>query len=135
MNLLPANLRFREERKRLGYTLDTFGAALSVSKSTIAYYETGKTEPNRESLEKAESVGADIFYIVTGRRLADEVAQQFDWDLLGEVLQCVERWADKFKLKIASEKKLKLIMLLYKQFSATKTVEDSVVEEMVKLVA
>jgi transcriptional regulator with XRE-family HTH domain len=127
--------RFQEERKRLAHTMESFALVLGVSKSTVAHYEAGKTEPNRAGLESAAHVGADVLYIVTGQRLEEAVANGFDWELLLKIAQGVDAWANQMNLLIPVEKKIGLMKLLYKRFSVSKVVLDSEIEETVRLIA
>lgn len=127
--------RLQEERLRLRHTMDAFADTLGVSKSTVVHYESGKTEPNRASLERAAGAGADILYIVTGRRIEEEVAQGFDWDLLLEVVRGVDAWERKMNLQIPLEKKIALTKLLYRRFAVSRVVSDLEIEENVRLLA
>lgn len=62
--------RFKEERLRLGFTAQSeLGRKLLVSGKTVGKYETGHTSPGVEELFMFKAVGADLCYLLTGRRL------------------------------------------------------------------
>lgn len=61
-------LRLREERERLGLTQESFGSAGGVLKGAVINYEKGARFPDVSFLAGVANVGADVQYIVTGRR-------------------------------------------------------------------
>lgn len=60
--------RIKEERERLGLSQAAFGQIGGVAKNTVFAWENGSTAPNAVFLEAASNAGADVLYIVTGRR-------------------------------------------------------------------
>lgn len=58
--------RIREERIRIGISLDGFCSACNRSRTSQQFYEAGVTDPNADYLLAASIIGADINYIVTG---------------------------------------------------------------------
>lgn len=60
--------RLCEERKRLGFNQADFGAIGGVTKQTQHMYEAGKSSPDVAYLAEIAKAGADVLYIVTGRR-------------------------------------------------------------------
>lgn len=48
--------RIREERKKAGLTMKELGDIVGVAESAISHYETGKRQPNHETLLKISSV-------------------------------------------------------------------------------
>lgn len=60
--------RLAEERKRLGYNQKDFGALGKAALRTVIDWEKGKTSPNSSFLAAIAEIGADILYIVTGKR-------------------------------------------------------------------
>ncbi|KQO15912.1 hypothetical protein ASF16_14950 [Acidovorax sp. Leaf78] len=60
--------RLREERERLGLTQEAFGSAGGVLKGAVINYEKGARFPDVSFLAGVANVGADVQYIVTGRR-------------------------------------------------------------------
>lgn len=61
-------LRLREERERLGLTQEAFGTAGGVLKRAVINYEKGERFPDVSFLAGVAAVGADVLYIVTGKR-------------------------------------------------------------------
>lgn len=61
-------LRLREERERLGLTQEAFGAAGGVLKRAVVNYEKGERAPDSEFLRGIAAAGADVLYILTGKR-------------------------------------------------------------------
>nr|VFK46582.1 MAG: hypothetical protein BECKTC1821E_GA0114239_10672 [Candidatus Kentron sp. TC] len=66
MTNLPS--RLRDERKRLGYNQTDFGNLGNVTRKTQMLYEKGEYVPNAHYLSAIEGAGADVSYILTGRR-------------------------------------------------------------------
>lgn len=60
--------RLREERIRLGKSQQEFAEATGVTRATQVAYESGSTSPNVVYLHGIAGRGADIFYILSGRR-------------------------------------------------------------------
>jgi len=67
-------LRLREERERLGLTQEAFGAAGGVLKRAVINYEKGERFPDAAFMAGVASIGADVQYIVTGKRAAADAA-------------------------------------------------------------
>lgn len=61
-------LRLREERERLGLTQEAFGTAGGVLKRAVINYEKGERFPDVSFLAGVADAGADVLYIVTGKR-------------------------------------------------------------------
>lgn len=61
-------LRLREERERLGLTQEAFGAAGGVLKRAVINYEKGERFPDASFMAGVAAAGADVQYIVTGKR-------------------------------------------------------------------
>jgi transcriptional regulator with XRE-family HTH domain len=62
--------RLREERERLGKTQEEFALAAGVTRRPYAEWERpeGKTSPTAHSLVGLAALGADVLYILTGKR-------------------------------------------------------------------
>lgn len=72
-------LRLREERERLGLTQEAFGAAGGVLKRAVINYEKGERFPDAAFMAGVASIGADVQYIVTGKRApADAASLSYD---------------------------------------------------------
>ena len=66
--MLNIGERLKEERVRLGLNQGDFAVMAKVSKTTQFNYEKGERSPDAEYLASVASAGADVLYIVTGRR-------------------------------------------------------------------
>ncbi len=60
--------RIRDERTRLGKTLDEFAEAGGVSRRSQVNYESGQSQPSTDYLSGIANIGADVMYVVTGVR-------------------------------------------------------------------
>ena len=60
--------RLREERERLGMNQEAFGAIAGVRKQAQLLYEKGERHPDAQYLAAIAAAGADVLYILTGRR-------------------------------------------------------------------
>jgi transcriptional regulator with XRE-family HTH domain len=60
--------RLREERVRLGLSQEAFSAIAKAAKRAQIYYEKGERKPDAEYLTAISTAGADVLYILTGRR-------------------------------------------------------------------
>lgn len=75
------NDRFTEERKRLGFANPhALAVSLGVSHTSVRRIEEGQSIPGGELLAAFATLGADIQYVLTGRR-----AKEIDTTLLGLV--------------------------------------------------
>ncbi len=61
-------LRLREERERLGFSQEAFGALGGVQKRAQINYEKGERHPDSAYLAAIAAAGADVLYILTGQR-------------------------------------------------------------------
>lgn len=60
--------RLVEERERLRMTQAQFYRACGTSKSMQFYFETDHSKPGAEYLIKADALGVDVLYVLTGKR-------------------------------------------------------------------
>lgn len=68
--MLKIGDRLKEERVRLGFNQAAFAAVGGVAKTSQFNYEKGDRSPDAEYLAKVLGAGADILYIVSGKRIA-----------------------------------------------------------------
>ncbi len=69
-------IRLKEERVRLGFNQESFAAAAGVTRRPYADWEAGKTSPTTVQLASLASTGADVLYILTGRREAEALSTE-----------------------------------------------------------
>jgi transcriptional regulator with XRE-family HTH domain len=63
--------RLKDERQRLGMNQTDFGAAGGVQKGAQINYEKGDRYPDAGYLSAIAMAGADVAYILTGKRTGD----------------------------------------------------------------
>lgn len=70
-------LRIRELRRHAGLTMKELGAVIGVAESTVSQYETGKRQPDYETLLRlGEFFGVSVDYILGGST-TDEYSARF----------------------------------------------------------
>lgn len=83
---LTLSARLKEERQRLGLTQSAFAKVAGVTKSAQIKWESGTSSaPTAPALAAIAEAGADVLYILTGRRspeLPDNPAAQIEADLV-----------------------------------------------------
>jgi len=67
-HLLNFGERLKEERRRLGFNQEDFGALGGVTKTTQLNYEKGSRHPDAPYLAAIAENGVDVLYVLTGRR-------------------------------------------------------------------
>ena len=115
-------LKLRELRKKCGITMKELGAEIGVAESTISQYETGKRQPDYETLLKlGEFFGVSVDYLLTGEETKKAPAPEGersvsdddikfalfggDEDITDEMYEEVKRFAKLVKLREEAEKK------------------------------
>ncbi|MBP0629764.1 hypothetical protein [Cupriavidus sp. AcVe19-1a] len=66
--LFTIGSRIASERKRLGLSQEALAKRLAVTGKTQVKYEAGNTYPNAQYLQGFDELGADVAFVVTGRR-------------------------------------------------------------------
>lgn len=67
-------LRIKEERERIKLSQTSFGDIGEMGKTTVQAWERGTAFPNAQFLALAAEFGVDVYYIITGQRLANTAA-------------------------------------------------------------
>lgn len=70
--------RLKDERQRLDFSQEKFGAVGGVQKLAQRNYEKGNRVPDASYMAAIAAVGADVLYILTGQRNASMPALQPD---------------------------------------------------------
>lgn len=65
--------RLQEERVRMGFTQTELAEKLGISRTSATLYEAGKHLPRAEVLIALDGLGADVLYILTGKRAMNPV--------------------------------------------------------------
>lgn len=74
---LQAGNRLRDERRRLGLTQDAFAARCGVCKRSQINYENGLSAPRAGYFQRANALGADILFLMTGEK-SPGIAEHFE---------------------------------------------------------
>jgi phage repressor protein C with HTH and peptisase S24 domain len=61
--------RLKKERERLGLNQEALGKRAGVKRLAQVNYESGKRNPDADYLARVADAGADVLYIVTGKRV------------------------------------------------------------------
>lgn len=117
--------RLREERESLNLNQEIFAQLAKTTRQTQSNYEKGSRSPDAVYLCAIALAGADVQYIITGKR--PTAAAPLDADLLREVIQGVEDGLKSKRLVLDAFNKSGLIVLLYEHFSLTKKVDIDVI--------
>jgi transcriptional regulator with XRE-family HTH domain len=114
LKFLPdASSRLRDERIRLGLKQDVVGEVTGVGRHTQANYESGRTFPTTQYLERAAEIGVDAVYVLFGTRNSD-VSLRIDQDLFSIAGEDVAFFLEQRKEQHYSLKdRWKLIFSLY----------------------
>ncbi len=68
--------RIQEERKRLGFTQTQLAEKVGLKLNAQSKYERGENEPKASYFAKLEELGADIYYILTGKRNSNNLTNE-----------------------------------------------------------
>ncbi|MDP3883659.1 helix-turn-helix domain-containing protein [Hydrogenophaga sp.] len=80
--------RVQEERVRLQLTQAQLAERLGISRTSANLYEGGKHLPRAEVLIRLDGLGADVLYILTGRKPGTDVV---DLDVMAFAMEEVRR--------------------------------------------
>jgi transcriptional regulator with XRE-family HTH domain len=87
-------LRLRESREALSHKPEDFANAAGVSRATQYNYESGKTPPDVNYLQKIQTLGVDVPYALFGTRTAEFASkaeqERLDWQLFEMAFVVVE---------------------------------------------
>lgn len=121
--------RLKEERERLGLSQSAFAALGGASKGSQVLYEKGKPCPS-DYLMAISANGADVLYILTGRR---EQPALDDIATLAAAIELVEELLAKRRATLPPAKKADVIALAYDIIKGDRQGTDKV-ERMLRLV-
>lgn len=129
--------RLKEERERLKLSQSAFAALAGASKgSQIAWEKKDGPSPSAADLERFAAAGADVLYIITGKRTpAAGQSPPVNVDVLRQVIEGVEEILSTSRRKPEPGKKAEAIVLLYEHFHIAGRVERGFIERQLRLVA
>jgi len=123
--------RLLEERKRLGLSQADAAAACGVSREMWGKYERGAASPGCDVMAAFSATGADVLYILTGRR---EQPALEDIKTLTAAIEVIEEALAKRRATLPPAKKAEVIALAYDILKGDAQ-GAAKVERMLKLVA
>lgn len=124
--------RLKEERERLGLSQIALAERCNVTPRSIRNYERGERQPDAAFLNCLSQIGADILYIVAGRR--EQSLPMDDIDRLTTAIRLVEAWIEAHDVELEPKKKAEVVALAYEMLADRKGGEEKV-ERMLRLVA
>jgi len=127
---IESGRRLREERERLGLSQTAFAAIGLASKGSQILYEKGKPCPSNY-LSAIAAHGADVLYILTGRR---EQPALEDIKTLTAAIEVIEEALAKRRATMPPAKKAEVIALAYDILKGDAQGQEKV-ERMLRLVA
>ena len=107
--------RLRSERTRLSLNQSEAAEALGVGRSAYVHYEFGRTIPDANALMKAQALGMDMWWVVTGVRHADEAIDHLNLEALKAMTLAVTDFNKDQGLNLTSDQENQLIRVLYHQ--------------------
>ena len=124
--------RLRAERERLGLTQDEFARIGGVQKLAQHNYEKGERIPSVEYLSAVEAHGVNAGYLLGGGKGA-AFSAIVDVALLQGIITGLENSLSRLGFALPSNKKARIIAMLYRIFSADGVITDSVIDEFVHI--
>lgn len=92
--------RLQEERKRLGLTQEALAERLEATKRSVINWEGGAALPGAEMLAKYAAAGADLRYILEGRRPQQPLHERLEIALATANLPTAEAAAKALKVSL-----------------------------------
>ncbi|MBW7656235.1 helix-turn-helix domain-containing protein [Hydrogenophilus thermoluteolus] len=131
MQVNAIGARLKEERERLGLSQTAFAESCGLKKLAQINYEKGERMPDAEYLARASRLGADVLYILTGRR-ERPASELTDRARLKAAIEVIEYGlGDK---RLPPDKKAEAILLAY-ELLAEPTATRATVIELIRRVA
>lgn len=111
--LADIGYRLKSERSRLGLTQEQLSERLGVSRPTVAAYEAGRSPSDVRYLTQLGAIGADVIYVLTGRR-SNQVAEDYlDWKIAGALMKEVELVAEEKGMRLTAAQRMGFVKFLY----------------------
>lgn len=117
-------VRLRNERVRLGYTQARWAERCGVSKTSQVNYEAGTYLPDVEYLSGTVKLGADPFYLLSGRTTETSTVTRLDWDLVAKITVYMGAWERTSAGALPEPVRAELLKLLYTQYSVNGGVDE-----------
>lgn len=124
--------RLKEEREKRGLTQEDFAQLGGVQKLAQHRYEKGLVQPSISYLYAIEPYGVDIGYLLSGQK-GSVAASEINIELMQGIIAELEDYLSKLGVVLSSNKKARIIAMLYRTFCVNGVVLKSTIEEFVNL--
>lgn len=121
-------------------TQEDFSIACGKRRRAQSTYESGERTPEAWYFERADKIGVDITYVITGKRQKDfePTSDELDMDILEATLAnlyLVEITVTSPWGTLSPKKKAQVVSMLYRAFKASGRVDSVMIEDAIKLAA
>lgn len=123
--------RLREERKRLGLSMEALAKAGGISRASQSNYETERNRPDSNYLAAIAALGIDVLYLLTAQRA--RAAEGFDWRAHDRILAAIERKIAGEAIALPFEKKMTLLRIAMKHLDAGEATAEDGVADLLRL--
>lgn len=127
----PIGERLREERVRLGLNQDDFAEVGGVQRRAQGNYERGERAPDADYLARIAERGADVLFIVTGKRALSERDLEADLERYGKAWETLEMALEAAGRELSPAKKRKAVDALFNASKAEIAIDQSKLTELV----
>jgi len=130
--------RLRAERTRLGLNQTDFAALAGVTKKTQMLYEADERVPDANYLTAIAKGGADLYFIITGQKIAATPPATawapIDSEKLGRIIEMLEAAAKQAGRRWPSKKLAEVAAEIYNALGEDQGFDQPRVERILKLV-
>ena len=131
---MSIGLRLKEARELLRFSQTDFAKRVGIHRQTQARYESGERQPDAAYWEAARALGVDVDYVINEQKKRYSLGDRNpDSALLARVIESVESALANSDLVLNPDKKARTVVLLYKTFRESGSVDPQLVKEAVSL--
>ena len=127
--------RLATERKRLKLNQQQVADFLSVSRSMVSMLETDQVQLDAERLLVLGTHGFDVLKVLTDEPGQLAAGRLLNWQLCLSISDRVDAWIRARGIELPPEKRALIVKHLYLQFAARDLVDESVLNETLKMAA
>ncbi|EID4586480.1 helix-turn-helix transcriptional regulator [Salmonella enterica] len=137
--LLHLEDRLKQAMNHKFMTIREFSEATNIPYPSLREYLSGKKRPGFDALASiVAATGVSADWLLTGEGShfrADAPSTEPDDKLLTQIIEGVELLLVKMRKTIPAEKKARIIVMLYRSFSAQHQIDPTTIRQMIELVA
>ena len=128
------NIRLISERKRLKLKQLDVANVLGISDSAYGMYERGISKMTYDSINTLEkALGFDLMYLMSGEKKSVLGGQYLDWDLLKEIKESINNWAETKGIVLSADKEILLLKHLYQHFSNQQAINQEIIVDTLQI--